>query len=288
MDCVIPGPNIRLFTAAISSLSRVGKDLYLDFDPIQGLVLRTLNDAKSAYACFRYEPLFFEKCTTKRASQDSLAGRLPLRALAVVVPPRKQVERLRILADDTQISFQFTLSTGTTIVHRLQMAPAQSLSAKASKDGASELQGSPKLLRDFLQPLTRSPEGVLYLGPNRVAASDYTPATVTQPSLQTQLTLNVADLDEYEYVSSTTSGVVLVVPLKELRAVLHFAAQCDAYEDWKVGLFFHQGGQPLLVETKGAPHFSAELVLATLDPGQVEGVTPPQQQANESPRVAVN
>eukprot|EP00545_Synedropsis_sp_CCMP1620_P011680 CAMPEP_0119009090 /NCGR_PEP_ID=MMETSP1176-20130426/4139_1 /TAXON_ID=265551 /ORGANISM="Synedropsis recta cf, Strain CCMP1620" /LENGTH=365 /DNA_ID=CAMNT_0006961539 /DNA_START=111 /DNA_END=1211 /DNA_ORIENTATION=+ len=40
-----------------------GKDLYVEFDPLEGLVLRTLNDAKSAFCSFTYQPSFFERCS---------------------------------------------------------------------------------------------------------------------------------------------------------------------------------------------------------------------------------
>lgn len=63
MDCVIPGYAVRSFCASIGCLSKIGKDLYVEFDPIDGMALRSLNDAKSAYACFRFEPSFFERCT---------------------------------------------------------------------------------------------------------------------------------------------------------------------------------------------------------------------------------
>lgn len=63
MDCVIPHHSVRNFCSSIIACSKIGKDLYVDFDPIDGLTLRTLNEAKSAYVCFKYEPSFFERCT---------------------------------------------------------------------------------------------------------------------------------------------------------------------------------------------------------------------------------
>lgn len=62
MDCIIPGPSVRIFSSAIACLSRVGKDLYVDFDPLDGLKLSALNDAKSAFSEFHFEPSFFERC----------------------------------------------------------------------------------------------------------------------------------------------------------------------------------------------------------------------------------
>uniref|UniRef100_A0A7S4JA65 Uncharacterized protein n=1 Tax=Odontella aurita TaxID=265563 RepID=A0A7S4JA65_9STRA len=62
MDCVIPPHGVRTFSAAVACLGKVGKELYVDFCPLDGLTLRTLNDAKSAYAAFRFAPSFFERC----------------------------------------------------------------------------------------------------------------------------------------------------------------------------------------------------------------------------------
>ena len=74
MDCVIPSHSVRPFCTAIACLSRIGKDMYLEFDPLEGLTLRTLNDAKSAYSSIVWEPSFFEKCsappTSRKRRQD--------------------------------------------------------------------------------------------------------------------------------------------------------------------------------------------------------------------------
>lgn len=137
MDCVLSSHAVRPFCAALACLSRIGRDLYLEFDPIEdGLALRALNDAKSAYACVRCKPAFFERCTappttsTRRRqhqqhnsnnnnnkrtlsqasssasqqpsqSQEEMrfSCRVALRALAAVVKPRKNVVSLRIRSE---------------------------------------------------------------------------------------------------------------------------------------------------------------------------------------------
>jgi len=63
MDCIISGnSNVKRFSYAISCLCRIGKDLYIDFNELDGLYLKTLNDAKSAYTCCHFQPSFFERC----------------------------------------------------------------------------------------------------------------------------------------------------------------------------------------------------------------------------------
>ena len=64
MDVVIPGHSIRTFSSSVATLSKIGNYLYIEFDPLLGLTLRTLNDAKSAFAEFHFEVGFFERCTS--------------------------------------------------------------------------------------------------------------------------------------------------------------------------------------------------------------------------------
>ena len=49
MDCIVPSRSIRTVCAAISALSKIGKDLYVKFDRVNGLILRTLDDAKVSF-----------------------------------------------------------------------------------------------------------------------------------------------------------------------------------------------------------------------------------------------
>lgn len=191
MDCVIPGHSVRPFCASIGCLSRIGKDLYLAFDPIDGLALRSLNDAKSAYALFRFEPAFFERCTApvivnpvtpdsrkrdrNRSSQSQTQGgsqeasfscRATLRALAAVVRPRKNVASLRVRSETSAsalyLSFEFHLQKSQdailTVVHRIKVADANGVSAVAPKDDCSEIVASPKVLLRLLEPLKRTAE----------------------------------------------------------------------------------------------------------------------------------
>eukprot|EP00977_Amphora_coffeiformis_P012813 scaffold3240_cov187-Amphora_coffeaeformis.AAC.8 len=141
MDCIIPHHSVRMFCASIGACAKIGKDLYLDFDPIEGLTLRALNDAKSAYVCFKYQPSFFERCTapplelllseqqragrkrhrpTQRQSEsltdndghdeedvhdDSrLTCRLSIKALTAAVRQRKHAQSLRIYAEQVASS----------------------------------------------------------------------------------------------------------------------------------------------------------------------------------------
>jgi len=181
MDCIIPSHSVRPFCAAIACLSRIGKDLYVEFDPVEGLTVRTLNEAKSAFCSFTWEPSFFERCSApplcrKRQVQEQddeddddgcFSCRLPLRSMAAVVRPRRNVMSLRVYSEisDEQshyLTFEFQIQrTGMlTVVHRMSVAEdANRIVATMPKEGGSEMVANPRVLLKMLEPLhKKSPE----------------------------------------------------------------------------------------------------------------------------------
>ncbi len=74
MDITISPYNLKRFAASITCLGKIGKDLYLSFDPLDGLTLSSLNEAKSAFSKFHFEPGFFEKCGGGAAAADGAPG----------------------------------------------------------------------------------------------------------------------------------------------------------------------------------------------------------------------
>lgn len=128
MDITIPPHNLKRFTAAITCLGKIGKDLYVSFDPLDGLILSSLNEAKSAFGKFHFDPTFFDRCSappvvsTAASSAVSLRRRgnsndsedededefydssryvcrVPVRSVHAILRPRKGVCSLRIRSE---------------------------------------------------------------------------------------------------------------------------------------------------------------------------------------------
>lgn len=68
MDVIIPSHNLKVLSSAVSTLGKIGKVLYIEFDPLDGLTLRALNDAKSSFCCFHFDVGFFERCAASSAT----------------------------------------------------------------------------------------------------------------------------------------------------------------------------------------------------------------------------
>jgi hypothetical protein len=248
----------------MSCLSKIGKDLYMDFDAMDGLTLRTLNDAKSAYCQIEFAPAFFERCTTpvgagtavssrKRSHSAATASsstqstngssqelrftcRVPLRALAPIVRPRKGIVNLRIKSngtssssrnstatsrnnegDNLQLSFEFQLEissqdmkpTWCKAVHKLGVAEVDNIAAVASKDESSELVASPKMLLKWLEPIKRTAEACLMFTKNAtsVVATSFSSeatgsslASATKNILRTETSIALEDLEDFVFV----------------------------------------------------------------------------------------
>ena len=238
MDCVIPGPSVRPFCAALGCLSRVGKELYVEFDPIDGLTLRALNDSKSVFSEFHYQPSFFQRCsmvltgrkrksqsrlhsqtstaTTASKDEDRYAVRVAMKSLGPVVRPRKDVLSLQVVTVGDLLSFEFQLQRPPTVVrvsHRVGVAIASGVSAVTQMDGSSELTVHPNLLLTMLEPLRRAAEIALVINEKQklVSSVTFTHDDISQEAgsnlakpaaLKTETSIGFDELIEVEYVVS--------------------------------------------------------------------------------------
>ena len=303
MDCTIPSHNVRTFCSAIASMSKIGKDLYVEFDPLDGLNLRTLNDSKSAFCAFYWKPAFFERCTApplrKRSQEDQVYKcRIPMRAMAAITKPRKGVVSLRIQnessSDHLYLSFAFQLEKNNIqlcLLHRLGVADADGVSAVADRKDASEIVALPRFLLRMMEPLKKATEVALIVNDKAkivTMASFHHEAqhghdnailqTKSATLLKTETSVGADEFEEFFFQDhdqdndaadgdtpphNVKQEVTLVCSLREPKAMLQFCASA-VEEDLRVTLSFHWGGKPIVFGTK-TPTFSGELVMATLD-----------------------
>mmetsp|Transcript_5415 Transcript_5415/g.9622 ORF Transcript_5415/g.9622 Transcript_5415/m.9622 type:complete len:345 (+) Transcript_5415:68-1102(+) len=244
MDCIIPGPSIKPFCAAIGCLSRTGKELYIDFDPLDGLSIRALNDSKSVFGNFHYEPSFFSRCSSAPSSSASRRRkrkknqtddsqevederwtvRIAMKALAAVVRPRKDVLNLHVLTVGDHLAFEFQLEKAGSgsivrVTHKVGYSPAKGVAAVASTEGASELVVQPNVLTTMLEPLKRSIEIAILVNDNHRLISSVTfahddlPGDATtglnrgQTSLKTETSVGYDDLVDVHYVGHFDDSV---------------------------------------------------------------------------------
>lgn len=117
MDVVIPSHNIKTLSSSLSALSKVDKFVYIEFDPLEGLKLRSISCSKSSFCQFTFDVGFFERCSSPPSSRLKRSGkrrrgnqsltddseveekylcRVLIRAMAAILRSRKGVQSLRI------------------------------------------------------------------------------------------------------------------------------------------------------------------------------------------------
>jgi len=284
-------------------MSKIGKDLYLEFDPLdQGLILRTINDAKSAFSAFTFQPAFFERCTTpptRKRSQDSdetFKCRVPLRALQAITKARKGIVNLRVRNessdDQLYLSFEFRIQNRngnmSHVQHKIGIVDADGVQAVTDEEDASELVVVPQRLLQMMEPLKKTSEIALVVNDeakivtmtsfhHSSAGPEENNAVLKTKSatlLKTETSLGADEFEDFQYVSnrdidsdenipgSVNYEATMVFTLREPKAMLQFCHSTD--EDLRVTILFHFGGKPIVFETTTAT-FSGKLVMATLD-----------------------
>jgi hypothetical protein len=227
MDCIVPGHSVRPFCAAISCLTRVGKEVYFEFDPIDGLTLRALNDSKSAFCAFQFDPSYFLRCTlacftgshrphdnsnsnsnsnnkrrkmkttrTQDSSQqddDRWCVRISIKALAAILRPRKNVASLQVVTTGDFLSFEFSMQRPNgmivQVIHQVGVATANSVAAVANTTGSSELVVQPTVVMPMLEPLRRAAEIALLVNETHKHVSS---ATVAHDDFSKEATSSLA------------------------------------------------------------------------------------------------
>lgn len=195
------------------------------------------------------------------------------------------------------LSFEFHVKYEDSllgVVHRMKASDAVGVSAIVSKNDASEVLTSPKVLLRLLEPLKKTNEAALFFrqGSETISAMSFHHSdseanaasssnnavlqAVSASSLKTETAIGCDEFAEYEFrddrnladhddaPESVNKEVFLVFPIKEAKAMLNFCSHAHSDQELQASLSFHWGGKPMLLETS-TEAFSAELVLATLD-----------------------
>ena len=96
MKLSVATANLRVLASAIQCLGKVGKELLIEADADR-FVLRTLNDAKTAFVKFQFRPAFFERYSAARggaAGGGALKCKLPVRNIHPVFKSLRGVQQL--------------------------------------------------------------------------------------------------------------------------------------------------------------------------------------------------
>jgi len=226
LQFVLTDKNIRVWSAAVASLARVGKTISLEWRDGE-LILRTLTDTQSAFAACHFSAPFFETLSEPSATGDEGGGvtktRFQARALAAAAKYPRGVARLHAYFARQDADHVFVLraelKNGFVRTHTLTFGDASILQPLFRRELAPfQLAARPGMLKAVLGRM-HGTEEVSVLASARVvqfqsyheAAPGDAPATV-RSAMHTAIAFAVSEFDGFS-LNHAAAGDSIVVPV---------------------------------------------------------------------------
>jgi len=219
--------NLKALSAALHFLRTVGKDLQIEVSP-ENLVLRALNDPKTAYASVEFASGFFDrgslllhKSALKQAfgsaaSQtqsgidlDSFSCKLAVKHFCSLTKSFRNVSMLALRAESTEergyeLIVELHSSNGIVRTHRFKYSDCDVISAVFDESGSCSLGAMCKIFSNLLEHMHHAPEVFLSATPTSFKVQSYhraVPMVLTDASrhLETDLSVDVSDFDFYNF-----------------------------------------------------------------------------------------
>ncbi|XP_039623472.1 cell cycle checkpoint control protein RAD9A [Polypterus senegalus] len=264
MKCVVAGSNVKVLGKAVHSLSRIGDELY--FEPVEsGLALRTVNLSRSAYACFLFNPLFFQQYDAEAPKEDSqFRCKIAMKSVQAIFKSlstlEKTVEKCRIdlNLERSRLVFQLLCKYGITKTHKLSFQECESLQAVFAKEEClAILKAQPKLLVDTVMnfPATLEEVNVTVTGERVLFRNHLEEEQDITKMMVTEMSIAADEFDHFE----AQEDISITFCLKELRGLLSFAESSGL----PINIYFNDPGRPVIFSLDD-PVLEVNFVLATL------------------------
>uniref|UniRef100_T1J6J5 Cell cycle checkpoint control protein n=1 Tax=Strigamia maritima TaxID=126957 RepID=T1J6J5_STRMM len=266
------GVNIKVLGRIIHCLARIGDELYIE-SMENGMAFRTVNSARSAYACFILSKHLFETYSAT-PGDDPIKCKLNIKAVLPIFKNitslEKTVEKCKIHLDLNSDRFIFQLHCKHDIIktYNLYFIECEILQAVFNKsDNCNCIIGETKLFADAVQNFQGNQDEItLAVTNNKIVLRNYIEDEPDPTKVvHTEMILEPEEFSTY----NINQAAEVTFCLKELRAVLSFTDPTN----YDLSIFFENAGKPIVFSfTEGATSFEADFVLATIS--EQEKLTP--------------
>nr|XP_046242236.1 cell cycle checkpoint control protein RAD9B isoform X3 [Scatophagus argus] len=230
MNCLLDGNGVKAFGKAVHALSRIGDELWLD-PMVNGLALRAVNSAHTAYACFLFSPLFFQQYSLGsvfKQGSEIVKCKLLVKCVLPLFRCLTSIERnvewcqIQIRPPNDRVVIQFFCRHGITKTHNLHFQESEALQAVfPSHFFPNVLKAPARLFRDMVMHFPVSQEEItLSTTPLRVSLrNDCEEGKDHMKMMYTEMSLHPNEFDLFRVGADSD----ITFCLKELRGLLSFA-----------------------------------------------------------------
>ena len=209
---------LRPLASLLSFVSKVGKELILEIERDR-LALRTLNDAKSAFAHITFEnsggenESFEEYSVSIPEGEDEAAFRVSVKPICSIMKSLKKVQSLvmytELLANGhDKLVFEMVNDTGIRRTHKFDYQDAEIVNAHFDEEVSSRLVVEPKILSNLLDHLHQtSGEIEVEVSESKFKVKSFhqepgpgdRSCAVLQRVMTTEMCLETSEFEQYEY-----------------------------------------------------------------------------------------
>lgn len=260
MNCIIPGPNIKVLSKLVNALSKIGDDVYLEAKK-DYLSLKSVNMTTTAYCTVHLRDIFF---SSYEVSQIDLQCRIAVKGMLSVFKSfgykDKKMEfcKIELEEDPVKIVFRFKYKHDVMVVRALYLSDGEAVNIVYNKDNNNSYMGATAQL--FGQVLSNfqlhDDDMSLDVTSQRALIRNYiTGDTAVTKGVRSQITLMAGEFSSFKITRDTA----ITFSLKPFRAAVSLA------DTTALGMLlnFDTAGRPALIEVKN-PTFEVNFVIATL------------------------
>ncbi|CAG02476.1 unnamed protein product, partial [Tetraodon nigroviridis] len=266
---------ISAFGKAVQALSRIGDEFWMD-PTLKGLALRAVNSSHSAYSCFLFSPLFFQRYKLQaEQSNEAIKCKLSMKSVLPIfrclTSMERSVEQCQISVSrlTDQVMIQFFCRHGVTKTHNLRFQESEALQAVFAAHLCPNMLKCPaRLLGDLVMHFPMSQDEItLSTSSQRVSVRNYCEDGKKHTKMMhTEASLHPDEFDHYELGVDSD----LTFCLKELRNSIFLP----------VSVHFSTTGKPVCFSVEDMV-LEASVVLATLTDAQSLSSSQPTETTSE-------
>ncbi|XP_017072213.1 cell cycle checkpoint control protein RAD9A isoform X2 [Drosophila eugracilis] len=250
MKYTLEGSNARVIAKAVQSLSKVGKEMFIEVDQ-QALQMRAINATQSAVGSISFKRSMFE--VFDLPPNSDFFCKISMKGCLAVFRNMNEVQ---------QVNLRCKLET--TKEATISIIDDQNINTNINTDQMPNIiRGDHKLFTDISNNFNSSEEELtLEANSGSVVAKNYIEgARVNDKFMRTQLKLKPSEFDQYQVTKET----IITFCIKEFRAFLLFGECLNA----SLTLEFDDAGMPLLLKIKKHGEIECLLIMSTLSPDDV-------------------
>lgn len=274
---------VRVFATIVQCIGRIGKELFFEANAA-GVVLRALNDAKSAFISFNLMPEYFATYAGPDVG-NSIKCKLFVKNCQHAFRNLRHVDSMRLYFDTASgrthfLVVEHSCRRGVMKKHSLIFEECEILQAVFDRSTAPNCVAfRPQLFTTLLQYIKGSAEVTFAVANDLLEVASFhqnLDDTVARSLVKTSMTVNRNEFDHFHLDEEYDQGSDVTFSLKEFRALLQFC-EAAAVSEEQLYMYFFTHGVPLLFTTEGTgnPAFFVSLILATVHPDHP--IAPPTQ-----------